>query len=78
MKKIRQILAIIGIILLVAMYFFTLIAALLDDPRTMHILGLSIALTIIIPVLIWMFGIFIRVGKNDREENEKASGKDRK
>ena len=40
MKKVRQIAAILGIILLVGMYVFTLIAAFTDNPETMHILGL--------------------------------------
>ncbi|MDD6351242.1 MAG: hypothetical protein PUG16_02425 [Lachnospiraceae bacterium] len=63
MKKVRQILAILGIIVLVGMYAFTLFAALTDNPKTMHILGLSIVLTILIPALIWIFGVFIRIRK---------------
>ncbi|MDD6666622.1 MAG: hypothetical protein PUE58_01420 [Lachnospiraceae bacterium] len=63
MKKVRQILAILGIIILVGMYAFTLFAALTDNPKTMHILGLSIVLTILIPALIWIFGVFIRIRK---------------
>jgi hypothetical protein len=63
MKKVRQILAILGVIVLVGMYAFTLFAALTDNPKTMHILGLSIVLTILIPALIWIFGVFIRIRK---------------
>ncbi|MBQ1748896.1 MAG: hypothetical protein II044_01155 [Lachnospiraceae bacterium] len=73
MKKVRQIAAILGIILLVGMYVFTLIAAFTDNPETMHILGASIALSIIVPVLIWVLGIFVRIGKDDKEQNNKAS-----
>lgn len=63
MKKLHQILAILGIVILVGMYAFTLFAALTDDPRTMHILGLSIVLTILIPAILWIIGVFLRIGK---------------
>ena len=67
MKKIKQFLAIIGIVLLVGMYAMTIVFALLDDPKTFHMLGTSIAATVFIPVIIWVVGIFIKLDKKDDE-----------
>ncbi len=65
MKKIKQILAITGIVLLVGMYVMTIVFALLDNPKTFHMLGASIAATVIIPVIIWVIGIFIKLDKKE-------------
>ena len=65
MKKIKQILAIIRVVLLVALYGMTIVFAILDNPATFHLLGASIAATVIIPVIIWVVGIFVKLGKND-------------
>ena len=65
MKKVRQLLAIIGVVLLVGLYVTTIVFALLDDPRTFHILGASIAATVIIPVMIWVIGIFVKMNKKE-------------
>ena len=67
MKKIKQILAIVGVVLLVALYGMTIVFALLDNPATFHLLGTSIAATVIIPVIIWVVGIFVRMNKKDEE-----------
>lgn len=77
MKKLRQIAALIGIILLVALYGITIFAAILDSPETMHILAASLAATFIIPVVLWVLGIFwrIRPGADEKkEEDSEASG----
>ena len=68
MKKIRQILAIVGVVLLVALYGMTVVFALLDDPKTFHMLGASIAATVLIPVIIWVIGIFVRLDKKDKKK----------
>ncbi len=65
MKKVRQLLAIIGVVLLVGLYVTTIVFALLDDPRTFHFLGASIAATVIIPVMIWVIGIFVKMNKKE-------------
>lgn len=72
MKKIRQIAALIGIILLVAMYIVTLFAAIFDNPHTFTILKASIACTIIIPVVLWVMKIFLGIAKPDNSEFEEA------
>lgn len=69
MKKTRQILALIGIILLVTLYILTIFAAVFDSTKTMTYLRASIAATVIIPVMIWVCGIFVRIQKNREEKN---------
>ena len=63
MKKIKQILAIIGIILLVGMYAVTIILALTDDPNTMNAFRASIYCTVIVPVLIWAYSFIYKLVK---------------
>ena len=55
MKKIKQILALIGVVLLVCMYAATLIFALIDSPAASGLFRASVAATILVPVL------FIRI-----------------
>jgi len=68
MNKIKQILAIVGIVILVLLYVSTLIFAILDNPSTMRMLGLSIVMTIFIPTLIWIFEVFFRISHKDNSE----------
>lgn len=63
MKKVKQILAIIGCILLVSMYVVTLVLAVTDDPNTMHAFRASIYCTIIVPVLIWAYSFIYKLLK---------------
>lgn len=69
MNKLKRILAFTGVILLLAMYVTTIFFAFFDNPNTMALLKGSIAMTIFIPCLIWIFSIFTRINKKD--ENEK-------
>ena len=64
-EKVRRVVALIGIIVLVGMYVFTLFAAVMDNPDTMKILAISIALTIIIPIILYILSILLRGGKED-------------
>ncbi len=63
MKKVKQILAIIGVILLVGMYAVTIILALTDDPNTMNAFRASIYCTVIVPVLIWAYSFIYKLLK---------------
>ena len=65
MSKVKRVLAIIGIILLVGLYVSTIVCALLDDPRTFHFLGAAIVASILVPAIIWLVGMFIKIGKPD-------------
>ena len=61
MKQIRQILAILGIVVLVAMYTSTLVFAFLDHSASLGLLKASIACTIFVPVLLYGFTLFSRL-----------------
>ena len=56
-KKMRskQIVAIIGVVLLAAMYVITLIAAIFDNPNSMMLFRACLIGTFTIPLLIWVY-----------------------
>ena len=70
MKKARQILAIIGIIILVGMYVATLICAFSADENFMSMLMASIYASAVIPVLIWAFTFIYKLVKKDDTSEE--------
>lgn len=65
MKKVRRILAIIGIVVLVALYICTLVSALFDSATTMGFFKASVAMTILVPVILYAMIMFTRVLKPD-------------
>ncbi len=70
MKKVRQIMALIGIVLLVALYGTTLFFALTDNPDTMLSFRASLFATVLIPVLIWAYSFIYKLLKgNNNKEN---------
>lgn len=71
MRKTRQILAILGIIILVGMYVATLICALSANENFMSMLMASIYASAVIPVLIWAITfIYKLVKKGDITDEE--------
>ena len=71
MKKAKRILALLGSIVLCLMYLSTLIFAVSDNPAAMGLFKLSIAFTILIPVLLYVFLLFYRLShKNDDDQND--------
>lgn len=64
MKKIKQILAILGCILLVGLYVSTLIFALIGSEDTMNLFRASVYATVVVPVLIWAYSLIYRLLKN--------------
>lgn len=65
MKKTRQVLAILGIVILVGMYVSTLIFALSNHPNSYNMLMASIYCTIIVPVLLYAYMLAYKwFGKN--------------
>lgn len=69
MKKTRQILAIIGIILLVGMYVSTLVCALSASENFMSMLMASLYASFVIPVLIWTYTfIYKLIHRNDEQD----------
>lgn len=63
MQKIKQILAILGIILLVSLYIITLVCAITDNSSTMNLFFASVVATILIPVLLWAYTFVYRLVK---------------
>lgn len=65
MKKTKRILAVCGVILLVALYLSTLIFALFDSSKSMGLFKTSIAFTILVPVLLYAYTLFYKLSKRD-------------
>jgi hypothetical protein len=65
MKKYSRILAIIGVILLIALYLSTLFFALFDRSESLWMLKASIICTIIIPILLYGYKLLYKVTKKD-------------
>ena len=82
MKKLKSILAVIGVIALVSLYVATFIFAIVDDPRTFRLLGVALGATFIIPITIWVIGIFTRLSSptnypvNNSETNKENGDND--
>ena len=68
MNKIRRILAIIGIVLLAGLYIATIFAAFTASENSFGLFMASIAATIIIPVLIWLFTLFYKLSHKKDDE----------
>lgn len=70
MKKVRQILAILGVIILVALYLLTLFAALFDRSDTMQFFFASVVATVIIPALLWAYTFIYRLIKKKTDDSQ--------
>ena len=69
MKKTKRILALLGAILLVAIYASTLLFALTDRSGTIDLVVASIACTIILPVLLYAYTLAYKVTHRDNEDD---------
>lgn len=67
MKKIRQLLAIIGIIILLGMYAATIVCALSANENFMNMLMASLYASAVIPVLIWAFTFLHKLLTKEKE-----------
>lgn len=78
MKKAKRILALSGVVLLVAMYVATLVFALMDSPNSFVLFKASVYCTIVIPVIVYSGTlIFNNAGRKkdwkiDADEGEDA------
>lgn len=61
MKKIKRILAVIGIILILSMYVLAFVFAFGKSPNTMALFRGALACTIIVPVFLYAFQLVARV-----------------
>ncbi len=64
MKKIRRVLAMIGVIIILALYIITIILALFGNKNTLPLLKISFTATIIVPVLIWVYTLVYKLLEN--------------
>lgn len=60
----KRILAMIGVILLVLLYVVTLVCAIINSPWSVQMFKASVAMTIIVPVLIFGYKLIYKVLKN--------------
>lgn len=69
MKRIKRILAMIGIVLLVMMYLLTLLSAIFDTGSSMALFRVSVIGTVLVPILLWGYLVIYRIakGKDDLE-----------
>lgn len=63
MKKIKRILALIGVIILVGLYLSTLVCAFSGSEDFMNMFMTSVYATVVIPVLIWAYGFVYQLLK---------------
>lgn len=70
MKKLKQLLALSGALLLFAMYGATLVFALIGSEHTLSLLKAAIACTVIIPVFLYAYILVYRVLKKDDPDHE--------
>ena len=68
MKKVKQILAIIGIVFLVLLYLSTLICAIIERTETMRLFQASVMATVIIPVLLWAYSFIYKLIKKNAKD----------
>ena len=69
-EKVKQILAIIGVIVLVGLYISTIVCAVSASENFMNMLMTSIYASVIIPVLIWAYSFIYKLIKKDSEEKD--------
>ena len=67
MKKVKRILAMIGVVVLVLLYLSTLVFAMLGEAYMNWLLAAIVA-TILVPVLIWAYGFIYRLIKGKPKE----------
>ena len=71
MKKRKRILALLGVIFLVLLYLSTLIFALLKNDTAATLLRVSVALTILLPCMLYSYLLIYRL-VNKKEDEEQS------
>ena len=70
----KRIFAILGVILIVALYVITFIMAITDNTSTMRMFEAAVIATIIIPTLMWIYAFIYRLlNKNNDSKNDKLT-----
>lgn len=69
MKKHTRVLALIGAVLLIALYACTLIFALIGTPWANDLFKASVAATILIPVILYAYLMFYRLSNRNQDNS---------
>lgn len=64
-NKIKQIFAIVAIVLLTGLYIACLVFALIKSPLATKLLGLTLVLTIMIPVILYVIMMFYKLSHRE-------------
>ena len=70
---VKRVLALALAAVLVILYLSTVYFAITDDPKTMGLFKASVALTILVPIMIYAYQLVFRVMKSLNGENKKIS-----
>lgn len=68
----RRILAILGIVLLIGLYLTSLVLSLIHSPQALNFLKISLAATVIIPIILYFILMFMKIAKPKPEAEEKV------
>ncbi len=75
MKNVKRILALVGVVLILALYGSTMFFAITDNSDTMSMFKASVTATIIIPVLLWAYSFIFKMIKKSNEPQEDETEK---
>lgn len=70
MDKIKRILAILGILLLLGLYGWTMVCAFTDQSETMDMFKSAVTATITVPILLWGYSIVFKWIKNRKNQDK--------
>lgn len=70
MNKVKRILALVGVVLLLALYGSTFVFAVIDNSDSMSMFKASVVATIIVPTLLWTYSFIFKLVKKNNENSE--------
>lgn len=73
MRLAKRVIAMIGVIILAALYILTLVSAIVDRSESMHFFIAAVSASVVIPVLIWTVTFFMDRNRKDINEDIKYS-----
>lgn len=73
MKKVKRIIALLGVILLLALYISTIVLACIGSENALNLLRAAIYATIVVPVLLWAYSFIYKLLKNNYSEKDDTS-----
>ena len=73
MKKVKRIIALVGVIALIALYVYTLVLAIIGSEQTMNMLITAIVATVVLPTLLWTYSFIYKLLKNNYSEEAREN-----